>query len=62
VIRLLKASTQPIVTAASGAGSVGASAYSILADITPFLQFTSAGMSVFLGAYAIYRIFKKNEK
>ncbi len=46
----------------AGVGTVGTGAYSILADITVILQFVSVGMSVFLGAYAIYRIFKKERK
>ena len=51
----------PVLTVASGVGSVGAGAYSWMADITIMLQFVSATMSVFLGAYAIYRIFKNSK-
>lgn len=60
VYRLI--SEAPIRTIVSGTGSVGAGAYSWLADATLLLQFISAGMSVGLGAYAIYRIIKKYEK
>jgi membrane protein implicated in regulation of membrane protease activity len=50
------------VTGLTGGGAISAGVVSWLAPITLYLQLASAAISVILGLYALYRIYKKYDK
>ena len=51
-----------VITDVIAAGSVSTSAFGWLADVNEILQFVSLGISIMLGAYALYRLTKKDVK
>ena len=51
-----------LITQVTGVSAVGVGAFSWLADVTLYLQAASALISVVLGLYAIYRIYKNYDK
>ena len=60
-LMILKQLSAPHITAASGIGSVGTGAVTWLVNLNEVLQLVSLAISIFLGIYAVYRIFfKKN--
>ena len=58
-LMILKQISAQQITAASGIGSVGTGAVTWLVNLNEILQFVSIGISIFLGIYAVYRIFFK---